>query len=128
MKHKYVHFWAVPLLVITTAAITGAGTSFLLQDSDKKVDTEAPKWQTYTSENGFSFNYPSGHDVNENADPENSDVTNVFIVKVDEDGETFGSPVMQINVSDYSVSFSLWEGIPWYGYPDIIKTFKQFKI
>ena len=76
-------------------------------------------WLTYTSEQGFSFDYPEGYEVSENVDPENSEITNVFISS----GE--GPPNLQINISPYSVSFSLWEGIPWDGYPEIVKTFEM---
>lgn len=81
-------------------------------------------WQTYMSAEGFSFMYPEGYAVSTNPDPENADITNVFILAADTDGTPLEQPpVLQMNVSDYSVSFSLWEGMTWEGYPAIVGTF-----
>lgn len=101
--------------------------------ADLKADVEVLKttgmvgyenWQAYISAEGFSFMYPEGYAVSTNPDPENADITNVFILAADAEGNPLEQPpVLQMNVSDYSVSFSLWEGIPWEGYPDIVRTF-----
>lgn len=115
------------LTIIVTALITAlitTGGLYLWQTTEcPQKSPEAAfvtsDWLTYESENGFSFMYPPGYDVSENTDPENPDITNVFIAGAE------GPPVLQMNVSDYSVSFSLWEGAPWKGYPEIVNTFKK---
>lgn len=49
-----------------------------------------------------------------------------FVVEADGNGNPREDmpPVMQINVSDISISFSLWEGRPWEGFPKIVETFE----
>jgi len=81
-------------------------------------------WQTYVSTAGFSFMYPQGYVVSASPDPVNPDITIIFILAAAADGTALEQPpVLQMNVTDYSVSFSLWEGIQWDAYPDIVRTF-----
>lgn len=98
-----------------------------LEKSTQQLPTQQIQfadWLTYESENGFSFKYPKGYGVTETP---TDDSILVFIVQTDENGDFMESvtPSFQITVSDYGVSFSLWEGMEWEGYPDIIKTFER---
>ena len=120
------------LIIIITAILVGGTTYFLLNSSitekSKEIvpEQEHQDWTTYTSDKGFSFQYPQGHKVTEQEDPENPEITIIFITEIDENGEFItGPPSLQINISENSVSFSLWEGIYWEGYPDIIGTYKS---
>ncbi len=93
-------------------------------NSSPTVVNTIPGWQIYKSAKDFSFQYPKGYKVNETTDPENSAVTVIHITHIEKPTEPQKMPVLQINVSETSVSFALWEGAPWSGYPGIIKTFK----
>lgn len=143
--------WTTILIIIITAVVVGGGVYWRQSSVMKKVQDEMASrqqtllqqiddlqnniaqlqetqsdWQTYVSEKGFSFQYPPGHDVNEVTDPENPNNTIVHIVAVDEKGKPMqGPPVLQINVSQDAITFSLWEGIPWDGFPEIVETFRS---
>jgi hypothetical protein len=88
------------------------------------IDKQSVAWETYTSEEGFSFRHPDGYTASETKD---GDDVMVFIVEADEKGEPLENrpPIMQINVSDNSISFALWEGRPWEGFPKIVETFES---
>ncbi|MFC1748992.1 hypothetical protein ACFL2V_09330 [Pseudomonadota bacterium] len=114
------------LIIAITAIITFGGTVMWQKSGVERpeiVAQETADWLTYTSENEFSFKFPPGYLIGETTSPENADTTVVFISTVmEEDRDPV--PVLQINVSAYSVSFSLWEGLEWEGYPAVISTFK----
>lgn len=88
------------------------------------VDKESMAWETYTSDEGFSFKIPDGYTVSET---KGDDETMAFVVEADEYGKPLEDrpPVMQINVSDNNISFALWEGRPWEGFPKIVETFES---
>jgi len=143
--------WKTVFVIIVTAIVAGGGVYWRQSSVTKKVQDEMasrqqalqqqiedlrnniaqvketrPDWQTYVSDKGFSFQYPPGHEVNEVTDPENSGNTIVHIVAVDEKGKPMQRPpVLQINVSPDAITFSLWEGIPWDGFPGIVETFRS---
>jgi len=120
------------LTVIITAIVVGAGVYFW-QKTQQPADTiplteqtDLENWIEYKSDKGFSFKHPPGYGVNEVADPENPDNTIIHIVKTDESGEFIlgVTPSLQITVSQNAVSFALWEGMPWEGFPTIVETFR----
>lgn len=115
------NIWLFILTVVVTALVVSAGMQ-LWQSQEAQSD-----WVTYESQNGFSFKHPQGFGVNETIDPENPENIIIHIVEVDENGDFVEGvvPSLQINVSKNSVSFALWEGRPWEGYPEIIKTFNK---
>lgn len=77
-------------------------------------------WSTYTSDDGFSFQYPPGYTVNATADPEEPARVIVHVVATDREGP----PAMQITYAhDAWVTFALWEGIPWDGYAGVTESF-----
>jgi hypothetical protein len=97
-----------------------------LQSNIVQVQETRSDWQTYVSGKGFSLRYPPGHEVNEVTDPENPNNTIVNIVAVDEKGKPMQRPpALQINVSQDAITFSLWEGMPWDGFPEIVETFRS---
>ncbi len=121
------------LTVIITAIITGGGV-YYWQKTQQPADTmplteytDLENWIEYKSNKGFSFKHPQDYGVNETADPENPQKTIVHIVKTDETGEFVQdvTPSLQINVSQNAVSFALWEGMPWEGFPKIVETFRN---
>lgn len=142
--------WAI-IIVSITAAVVGGGVYWQQSSAMKKVQDEMASrqqrlqqqikdlqndisqiqetrsdWQTYVSNKGFSFQYPPGHEVSESTNPENPNSTIVHIVAVDEKGKPVSRPpVLEINVSSNAVTFSLWEGIPWDGFPEIVETFRS---
>lgn len=120
MPQKSLNISIILITALITAIIAVAGTMYFMQQPVTESDTS--DWLTYNSEKGFSFKYPPGNEVNESIDSENPDTTIVFISST-ESGNMF--PALQINVSPYMVSFSLWEGLEWEGYPKIIETFRQ---
>jgi hypothetical protein len=87
---------------------------------------ESSDWVPYTTLNGYSFEYPPGHTVIESTDPENADTTIVHVNGVDESGELLQAPpVLQMNFGEEGISVSLWEGIPWDGFPEIMETIEM---
>lgn len=88
------------------------------------IEKESSAWETYISDEGFSFSYPHGYSISETKD--GNDVM-VFIVEADENGDPVPNviPSLQINVSPNSISFALWEGRPWEGFPKIVETFES---
>lgn len=97
-----------------------------LKNNIPQVKETRSDWKTHVSGKGFSFQHPPGHKVNEVTDPEDPNNTIVHIVAVDEKGKPLQRPpVLQINVSPNAVTFSLWEGIPWDGFPEIVETFRS---
>ncbi len=121
---NHTNLWLIILVVILTALMTTAAL-LLWQNQQNPTPSQNGSWVTYESQNGFSFQHPKGYGVNETIDPEDPENTIVHIVKLDENGEFEQvPPSLQINVSPSSVSFSLWEGAKWDGYPEIIGTFK----
>ena len=88
------------------------------------IDKHSIAWETYVSDEGFSFKYPTGYTASETKG--DNDVI-VFIVEADEEGEPLEDrpPIMQLIVSDNSISFSLWEGRSWEGFPKIVETFES---
>lgn len=117
MNDKGAQFGAIAAAVIITIIITISAV-FMWQNQNPTID-ETADWLTYTSEEGFSFKYPEGFTVSENVDPEDSEVTNIFVVEAEN-----RPPVLQINVSKNSITFSLWEGAAWSGFPKIVETFE----
>jgi len=117
--------WLFILTAVLTALIVSLGINFWKGQVETQT-TEPENWITYTSENGFTFMHPEGFGVNETIDPENTENTIIHIVELDENGDFAEGvvPSLQINVSPNSVSFALWEGRDWEGYPDIIGTLK----
>lgn len=87
------------------------------------VDKESVSWETYISDEGFSFKIPDGYTVSETKE---GDEVMAFVVEEDEDGQPLKDrpPALQINVSDTNISFALWEGRPWEGFPKIVETFE----
>ncbi|MFH1430341.1 MAG: hypothetical protein ABIG71_02325 [Candidatus Uhrbacteria bacterium] len=86
-------------------------------------------WQSYVSERGFTFRYPEAHAVNETRDPSDPRTSILHVVALDSIGEPLPRPpVLQITYNpDSLVSFSLWEGIPWDGFPTIAETFRMIR-
>lgn len=123
---NHTNLWLIISVIILTALITAASL-LLWQNKQIQPSAQNGDWLTYESQNGFSFQHPKGYGVNETTDSEDPENTIVHIVKLDENGE-FAQvpPSLQINVSKNSVSFTLWEGMPWEGYPEIIGTFLQY--
>jgi hypothetical protein len=121
--------WLTLIAVIIVAFVAGLGIN-LWTNQTVEVTGEVTEvaehqgWVEYKSDKGFSFKHPEGYGVNETNDPENPQNTIVHIVVIDETGD-FAEipPFLQINVSSNLVSFALWEGREWEGYPDIIRTF-----
>ncbi len=149
-RQKSLSIWTV-ILVIITAVVVGGGVYWQQSSAIKKIQDEMVSkqrtlqqqikdlqsdtakvqetrsgWQTYVSNKGFSFQYPPGHKVNEVTDPENPSNTIIHIVVIDDKGKPVSRPpVLEINVSSNAVAFSLWEGIPWDGFPEIVETFSS---
>lgn len=121
------------LAIILALIITGAGLYLWqknLQPKEAIPITEQKdfeNWIEYKSNKGFSFKYPPGYGVNETQDPQNPQNTIIHIVKTDESGEFVqgATPSLQINVSENLISFALWEGMPWQGFPKIVETFRS---
>ena len=63
---------------------------------------------TYTSDNGFSFDYPTGYTVSEVIDPT---VAGGYVVHIVAHNVPF--PSAQITVGPVETEFSLWEGMAW---------------
>ena len=128
-QHKTCNYniWLFILIVVLTTLVVSVGLRLWQnQQVQAPVQTENSNWITYESQNGFSFQHPEGYGVNETNDPEDSQKIIIHIVQLDENGEFAQSPpLLQINVSQNSVSFALWEGREWEGYPEIISTFKS---
>lgn len=128
MKQYKQSFWLFILIAILTAVIVSAGIDFWKGQQEPKPEEviEHEDWATYKSQKGFSFMHPKGFGVNEVSDPENAQNTIIHIVELDENGDFAEGvvPSLQINVSPGSVSFTLWEGRDWEGYPEIIGTFE----
>ncbi len=70
---------------------------------------------TYTSQNGFSFDYPTGHTVNEVTDPT---VAGGYVVHIVPYNVPF--PAMQVTIGPVDTTFALWEGKEW-EYFDYVK-------
>jgi hypothetical protein len=121
---KFNNIWLYVLIVVITALVVSAGLK-LWQPQETQNN-----WITYESQKGFSFQHPQGYGVNEIIDFDNPGNIIIHIVEIDENGEFVEGivPSLQINVSQNSVSFALWEGRPWEGYPEIINTFVSKEI
>ena len=133
MEHDSSNSQTVIGIALLILVLVGGAFFFIQQNeiekevatSQEAVSDEFADWITYETSQGLVFQYPPGHAVTENTDPERSDVMNYFVVGLDHD-DTLRQhpPVLQINASNSMVSIALWEGIAWEGYPKILETLK----
>lgn len=116
---------AVATAVVTSIFWLFAGLQMASPAQEQNVSYEKKFWQRYESSLGFSFMYPKGYKVSEGPADENAgqSARSIYITQVDDNGQDVqGPPVMFINIfSPHGpVEFSLWEGIDWRYFKDVI--------
>jgi hypothetical protein len=109
------------IVAVVLTFLVSMGICFLFgMNTSERVGPEQ-EWATYTSEDGFSFQYPEGVKVSEIADPKDP---NEKIVYFTDSGEETPPPLAVVHVRAPSfVSFSLWEGIGWEHFEAVMKSF-----
>lgn len=118
-----------------TAILTFSATCYvyICEEKDSLVEIfeagpdKTELWEVYTSEvQGFSFKVPIMYSVVESDHYENKNMRTVSLIQMDKNDEAVqGPPAMQMHVWVEAgiLESTLWEGIPFDHYEDVLKSF-----